>query len=70
MFKHGHESSQGGLISTTLKPIMSSTLRRTLNHHPLSRKVLHLLCRRTFFNHVLYNECSSIGTHLNLFYCL
>ena len=24
-----------------------------------------MLCRHTFFNHVLYNECSSIGTHLN-----
>ena len=25
-----------------------------------------MLCRHTFFNHVRYNECSPIGTHLNL----
>ena len=27
-----------------------------------------MLCRHTFFNHVLYNECSSIGTHLNFLF--
>ena len=27
--------------------------------------VTFMLCRHTCFNHVLYNECSSIGTHLN-----
>ena len=37
LIKHGHESSQGVLISM-IRP-MSSTLQRTLNHHPFSRKL-------------------------------
>ena len=37
VLKHGHESSQGVLISMII--IMSSTLQRTLNHHPFARKL-------------------------------
>ena len=37
VLKHGHESSQGVLISMIL--IMSRTLQRTLNHHPFARKL-------------------------------
>ena len=37
VLKHGHESSQGVLISMIL--IKSSTLQRTLNHHPFARKL-------------------------------
>ena len=40
VLKHGHESSQGVLISMILIiVIMSSTLQRTLNHHPFARKL-------------------------------
>ena len=39
VLKHGHDNSQGVLISMIL--IMSSrpTLHRTLNHHPFARKL-------------------------------
>ena len=37
VFTHGHESSQGGLISMTI--IMGGTLQRTLNRHPFARKL-------------------------------
>ena len=57
MFKHGHESSQGGLISTTL--IMSSRpyIAENFESSSIFKKIVtfFMLCRHTFFNHVLYN---------------
>ena len=69
MFKHGHENSQGGPISTTV--ILSSTyMAENFESSSICKKIVTcMLCRHTLFNHVIYNECSSIGTHFNL-YCL